>query len=177
MYAYYKLMAKNWWHIEGKESAHIRWSRWSERNVGAANTRSVWLSTTPFFASMASLGPPLFPYEEIFGLTCIWCDSWKRESQTLLLCRHAAAKYFFFTPMCISYLCCISQLCCICSTLLGTWTIGLQHSLLLQPGWRGRGVFESAGDHCVCCTGGVCGKSDEGGVWRSNISLTSPTSP
>ena len=38
----------------------IRWSQWNERNVGAANAPSMWLSTTHLFASMASLGPPLW---------------------------------------------------------------------------------------------------------------------
>ena len=139
----------------------VRWSRWSERNVGAAIAPSVWLSTTFFFAPMASLGPPLLPYEEFFGLACIWCDSWKSKSQTLVVCGQAAAKYFFFTPMCISHLCCISQSCCICSTLLLTWTIVLPYSLLLQPSWGAGGVFESVGDHCVWCTG------EESGLYQA----------
>ena len=63
---------------------------------------------------------PLLPYEEVFGLACIWGDSWKRGSQPLLLGGHAAAKYFSFTQNCISHLfrfchnlCVIFlQLCC-----------------------------------------------------------------
>ena len=118
------------------KTEYIRWSRWRERNVGAANAPSVWLSTTPLFASMASHGPPLFPYEEFFDLACIWGDSWKSGSQPLLPGGHAAAKYSSFTQNCISQLCCISQpccisqSCCISSALLRAWTIGLQQSLL-----------------------------------------------
>ena len=103
----------------------VRWSRWSERNVGAANALSIWLSTDPLFVSMASLEPPLFPYEEFFGVACIWSDSWKSKSQPLLLCGQAAANYFFFTHNCIFQPCWISQLCCTCSASLWTWTIDL----------------------------------------------------